>query len=153
ITPMRMRVRALSLPGCGCRGAFQMAVVSRLAAAGERFDLVAGASSGSVTGCVTVAGLATRGPDMWRELAAPPILSRRYLPSEGSPFGMSRILRDALERFVPEPLITDSATEFLVSTTRVRRFAVEAFRHGTSYLRELSRGTRARPGAEARVVP
>jgi predicted acylesterase/phospholipase RssA len=131
-----------------------MAVVSRLAAKGERFDVVAGASSGSVTGCVTVAGLATLGPDMWRELAATPILSRRYLKSEGSPFGMSRILRGALERFVPEPLITDSETEFLVSTTRVRRFALEAIRQGTSYLREMPLGVRARwsPGSEPIAV-
>lgn len=129
-----------------------MAVVSRLAAKGERFDLVAGASSGSVTGCVTVAGLAPFGPDMWRELATTPILSRRYLRSEGSPFGMSRILRGALERFVPEPLITGSETEFLVSTTRVRRFALEAFRHGTSYLREMPRGARRRPLPDLEVV-
>lgn len=118
-----------------------MAVVARLFERGERFDLVAGASSGSVTGCVTVAGLAPSGPDMWRELTSTPIMSRRYLRTEGSVFGMSRILRDALERFVPEPLITESATELLVSTTRVRQFALEALRHGR---RRLSADGRAR---------
>ena len=49
-------MRGLSLPGCGCRGAFQFAVMARLAAAGERFDMVAGASSGSICAAVTVAG-------------------------------------------------------------------------------------------------
>jgi NTE family protein len=115
-------MRALSLPGCGCRGAFQFAVMARLAAAGERFDLVAGASSGSVCAAVTVAGLAEEGPAMWRALAGAPIVSTRYLRSQWSPFGMSAIVRDALERHVPEPMLQDTPAELLVSTTRARRF-------------------------------
>src|SRR3954470_11207648 len=95
-------MRALSLPGCACRGAFQFAVMARLAAAGERFDVVAGASSGSVCGAVVVAGLAEEGPAMWRTMASTPIFGMRYFRTEGSPFGMSLILRDALRRFLPE---------------------------------------------------
>lgn len=117
-----MGLKALSLPGCGCRGAFQFAVMARLAAAGERFDLVAGASSGSVCGAVTVAGLAADGPAMWRAMAATPILSTRYLRTERSPFGMSEILRRALERFLPEERIHEADAELLISTTRARPF-------------------------------
>lgn len=122
-----MGLKALSLPGCGCRGAFQFAVMARLAAAGERFDVVAGASSGSICGAVTVAGLAEEGPAMWRALASTPIVSTRYLRSERSPFGMSAILRDALRRFCPEDRLHGTDAELLVSTTRAVPFARSLF--------------------------
>jgi NTE family protein len=115
-------VRALSLPGCACRGAFQLGVLSRLTKAGERFDLVAGASSGSVSGAALVAGLAADGPDMWRAMAKTPVFSPRYLLRQKSPFGMSVILRDALRRFLPEDKLHRTQTELLVATTRARRF-------------------------------
>lgn len=121
-----MGLKALSLPGCGCRGAFQFAVMARLAAAGERFDLVAGASSGSVCGAVTVAGLAADGPAMWRSMAATPIFSARYLRTERSLFGMTAILREALRRFLPEERVHESEAELLISTTRARPFALRA---------------------------
>jgi predicted acylesterase/phospholipase RssA len=119
-------VRALSLPGCACRGAFQFAVMARLAAAGERFDVVAGVSSGSVCAAVTVAGLAEDGPSMWRAFASRPIVSARYLGTERSVFGMNAILRDALCRFLPEERLRDTEAELLVATTRARRFALFA---------------------------
>jgi NTE family protein len=93
----------------------------RLAERGERFDVVAGASSGSITGAVWVAGLAKDAPEFWRALARTPIFSRRYLGTERSPFGMSRILREALEKYVPEERILDTDAELLVSTTRARK--------------------------------
>src|SRR5262245_6486848 len=114
-------MRALCLPGCGCRGAFQFGVMRHLWERGERFDIVAGASSGSICGAVTVAGLATEGPAMFRSLASTKIVSTRYLRSERSPFGMGAIVRAALARYVPEPLILASETELLVSTTRAGR--------------------------------
>lgn len=110
----------MSLPGCGCRGAFQVAVMKRLAAEGETFDVVAGASSGSITGAVWVAGLAEQAPEFWRALARTPIFSRRYWRTEKSPFGMSLILRQALEKYVPERMIDGTAAELIVSTTRAR---------------------------------
>jgi predicted acylesterase/phospholipase RssA len=119
-------MRALSLPGCACRGAFQIAVMARLAAQGERFDLVAGASSGSICGAIVTAGLSLEGPSMWRTFVSTPVISARYLPSERSIFGMSRILRDALSRFVPLDKIRASSTELLVATTHARSFAREA---------------------------
>lgn len=115
-------MRALSLPGCGCRGAFQVAALGRLAEAGETFDLVGGASSGSLTGAVYAAGKVADGPDMFRSLGATPVFSRRWIASERSPFGMSRIVREALERFVPERAIADGP-ELLVATTRLAAFA------------------------------
>ncbi len=117
-----LTVRALSLPGAACRGAFQIAVISRLVAAGERFDLVAGASSGSLAGATYVSGLASVGPDMWRSMAGTPVVSRRYLRSEKSPFGMSVVLREALERFLPEEKLHATETELLVATTHAGRF-------------------------------
>jgi NTE family protein len=119
-------IRALSLPGCACRGAFQFAVMARLAAAGERFDLMAGASSGSVCGAVAVAGLAAEGPAMWRAMARTPVTSLRYLARERSIFGMSAILREALQRFVPEERLHGTETELLVATTRALPFALGA---------------------------
>lgn len=115
-------MRALSLPGCGCRGAFQFAVMAELWQRGERFDVVAGASSGSVCGAVTVAGLAADGPAMWRAMARTPVVSTRWLRSERSPFGMNAIIRDALQRFLPEEALQGTEAELLVSTTRARRF-------------------------------
>nr|WP_240806675.1 patatin-like phospholipase family protein [Polyangium spumosum] len=112
----------MSLPGCACRAAFQFGVLSRLVAAGERFDVVAGASSGSVSGAALVAGLADVGPDLWRSMAKTPVVSRRYLASERSPFGMSAVLRGALERFLPEEKLHGTEAELLVATTHARRF-------------------------------
>ena len=116
-------MRALSLPGCACRGAFQFAVMARLAAAGERFDLVAGASSGSLCGAVTVAGLAARGPDFARELGGAPIVSTRYLETERSIFGVGRILRETLRRNLPEERLRDTEAELLVATTDFGAYA------------------------------
>lgn len=116
-------MRALSLPGCACRGAFQFGVMARLAAAGERFDLVAGASSGSLCGAVTVAGLAARGPDFARELSGAPIVSTRYLETERSIFGVGRILRETLQRNLPEERLRDTAAELLVATTHAGAYA------------------------------
>lgn len=113
-------MRALSLPGCGCRGAFQVAVLARLVAAGETFDLVGGASSGSLTGAVFAAGKIAEGADMFRALASTPVVSPRWLATERSPFGMSRIVRGALERFVPERAIAEGP-ELLVATTRLAK--------------------------------
>jgi predicted acylesterase/phospholipase RssA len=119
-------MRALSLPGCACRGAFQIAVMERLARDGEHFDLVAGASSGSICGAIVTAGLASEGPRMWRTFVSRPVVSASYLSTERSVFGMSRILREALSRFVPLDRIRSSRTELLVATTRARAFAREA---------------------------
>jgi predicted patatin/cPLA2 family phospholipase len=110
-------MRALSLPGCGCRGAFQFAVLARLVAAGERFDIVGGASSGSISGAAYVAGKSLDGPAIYRSFASTKVFSPRWLRSEKSPFGMSRIVREGLERFVPERDILGSDTELLVTTT------------------------------------
>lgn len=115
-------MKALSLPGCACRGAFQFAVMQRLSKRGERFDLVAGASSGSICGAVTVAGMAGEGPSMWRSFMSTPVVSARYLRTEKSVFGMSVILRDALGRFLPEQLLHGTEAELLVATTRAKRF-------------------------------
>jgi predicted acylesterase/phospholipase RssA len=93
----------------------------RLAERGEHFDVVAGASSGSITGAVWVAGLASEAPEFWRALARTPIFSSRYMKTERSPFGMSRILREALERYVPEARISDTEAELIVSTTRAKK--------------------------------
>jgi predicted acylesterase/phospholipase RssA len=100
--------------------------MARLAAAGERFDLVAGASSGSICGAVTVAGLAEEGPSMWRSFIGKPVVSMQYLRTERSVFGMSSILREALQRFLPEELLHDTGPELLIATTHARRFALRA---------------------------
>src|SRR5262249_59690482 len=118
-----MGLKALSLPGCACRGAFQFAVVARLAARGERFDLVAGASSGSVCGALTVAGKAGEAPGIARSLGGSPIVGARYLSTERSIFGMRRILHDALKRYLPERLLVETETELLIGTTHARRYA------------------------------
>src|SRR5262249_52509146 len=110
-------MRALSLPGCACRSAFQFGVLARLAAAGERFDGVAGASSGSLAGAVFVAGLAARGPDFARELSGAPIVSTRYLETERSVFGIGSILRETLRRNLPEARLFRTAAELLIATT------------------------------------
>ncbi|MBL9022584.1 MAG: patatin-like phospholipase family protein [Myxococcales bacterium] len=115
-------MRALSLPGCGCRGAFQFAVLARLAAAGERFDLVGGASSGSLAGAAYVAGKSLDGPAIYRTLASTQVASPRWLASEKSPFGMSRIVLESLARHIPERDITSGEAELLVSTTRLVAF-------------------------------
>ena len=100
--------------------------MERLASQGEAFDLVAGASSGSICGAIVTAGLAKDGPEMWRSFMSTPVVSARYLLSEWSPFGMSRILRDGLRRFVPTERIKASRTELLVATTHARSFFREA---------------------------
>lgn len=93
---------------------------------GERFDLIGGASSGSICGAITAAGLAEEGPEMWRSLASTPIVSTRYLSREKSLFGMSSIVRDALERYLPPGSLGRDKTELLVTTTRARAYAERA---------------------------
>lgn len=132
-------MRALSLPGCGCRGAFQFGVLRRLVLAGERFDLVAGASSGSICGAAHVAGLSADGPDVYRTLSSTPVFSRRWLSSERSPFGMSWIVRDALSRFIPLERIVGSDVELLVSTTRLEPFARNVIREWRTVREGLGR--------------
>lgn len=110
-------MRALALPGCGCRGAFQFGVLAALEAAGERFDVAAGASSGSIAAAAFVAHKSARGPAIYRAMGGTPVVSARWLRSERSPFGMSRIVRRALEEHVPERDVLESDTELLVSTT------------------------------------
>jgi NTE family protein len=108
---------------------------------GERWDVVAGASSGSICGAVTVAGLASQGPDLARDLAGMPIVSTRYLETERSIFGVGRILREALEKHLPERLVREAEAELLVATT-----------HAGHYLRRLVPARlwqRLVPGAEA----
>ncbi|MBK8251468.1 MAG: patatin-like phospholipase family protein [Polyangiaceae bacterium] len=119
-------MRALSLPGCACRGAFQFAVMERLARQGETFDLVAGASSGSICGAIVTAGLAAEGPTMWRSFMSRKVISPAYLPTEWSIFGMSRLLREGLKKFVPLDRIRESKTELLIATTHARTFFREA---------------------------
>lgn len=128
-------MRALSLPGCACRATFQVAVLARLAAAGERFDLVAGASSGSICGAIVVAGMTHKGPDLAREMAGEPIVSTRYLGTDRSIFGLGRILRESLRKNLPERQICEADAELLVATTHaghyVRRFIpARVFRRG-----------------------
>lgn len=118
-----MSVRALSLPGCGCRGAFQFGVLSRLVAAGERFDVAAGASSGSIAAAAFAAGRSADGPAIYRSLAGTAVFSPRWLRRERSFFGMSHIVRSALEEHLPERSIADSPVELLVSTTPLRELA------------------------------
>ncbi len=129
--------RALCLPGSGCRGAFQFGVMKRLTEAGESFDLVAGASSGSIAGAVMVAGLTAEGPDMFRSMSSTKIVSSKYLRSEGSPFGMARIVREALTRFVPNERIVESETELLVSTTRASRMLKSAYESAKARVRAI----------------
>lgn len=128
-------MRALSLPGCACRAAFQIGVLARLALRGERFDLVAGASSGSICGAILVAGAAHEGPGFVRELAGEPIVSTRYLETERSVFGLGHILRGALQRHLPERAIYDADAELLVATT-----------HAGHYFRRFLRGRMLRRG-------
>jgi NTE family protein len=97
--------------------------MARLAAAGERFDVVAGASSGSVCGAVTVAGMAAEGPALARALAGAPIVSTRYLGTERSIFGVGHILREALEKHLPERLLHDTESELLIATTHAGAYA------------------------------
>jgi NTE family protein len=115
-------VRALSLPGCACRGAFQFAALARLAARGETFDVVAGASSGSISAATTVAGLSAEGPNFVRSLMSTPIFSSRWIKSERSPFGMGAIVREVLARCLPEQSLVDTGAELLVATTHASRY-------------------------------
>ncbi len=129
-------MRALSLPGCACRGAFQFAALARLAKRGERFDLVAGASSGSISAATTVAGLSADGPDFVRSLMSTPIFSRRWLKTERSPFGMGAIVREVLARCLPEQMLVGTDAELLVATTHASRYARGLLRRKPDWERE-----------------
>jgi hypothetical protein len=55
-------------------------------------------------------------------MASTKVCSRMYLRSEWSPFGMSAVLRGALQRFLPEASLHGTEAELLVATTRAKRF-------------------------------
>ncbi len=118
--------------------------MKRLTEAGEQFDLVAGASSGSICAAVTVSGKALEGPTMWRSFMSTPVFSKRWISQEKSPFGMSAILRDALTRFLPEHELRDTRAELLVATTHAGRFAKSAL--------SMARHRRPEAVADALVV-
>jgi len=120
-------MHALSLPGCGCRLAFQLATLGRLTAAGERFDLVGGASSGSLAGTAYITGRAADGPELFRALMGTKVFSPRWLASDKSLFGMSQIVRRALEAHLPESEVARATTELLVSTTSLKSALGHAF--------------------------
>lgn len=88
-----------------------------------------------MTGAVYASGRIADGADMFRSLGATPVFSRRWLVSERSPFGMSRIVAEALERFVPEREI-GAGPELLVATTRLAAFARGVARGGVAAARD-----------------
>ncbi|APR75095.1 Hypothetical protein A7982_00441 [Minicystis rosea] len=59
---------------------------------------------------------------MARDLIGAPIVSTRYLGTDRSIFGLGRILRDALQKHLPERLIYDADAELLVATTHARHY-------------------------------
>jgi hypothetical protein len=133
----RRRSERLCLPGSGCRGAFQFGVMKRLTEAGS-FDLVAGASSG-----LDRRGSHGRGPNRGRaghvrlDVEHQDRLPRSICGRRARLFGMARIVREALTRFVPNERIVESETELLVSTTRASRMLKSAYESAKARVRAI----------------
>jgi predicted acylesterase/phospholipase RssA len=158
---MRPRVRArvtlgIAFEGCGCRAAFHVGVVERLAAHGVELASVAGASSGAL---IAAAVALRRTADLrpaWMELTGTRVCDPLRLLRARWPFRMSEIVGGAARAYFGDTRLRETPIPLAVVVTQLRR---RGFERRTLTARDdvlVSAAVRAScfiPGPYSRMVP
>lgn len=118
-------MQAIVFEGCGCRAAFYAGVAAELTAAGMRFPIAAGASSGSLCAAAVAAGRAAELPTMWRALSGRSILSLQRALHNRSVFDMSTIVRDGIIELLGDGDLRNAPGEAIAAVTVLPRFTTE----------------------------
>ncbi|HPH66728.1 MAG TPA: patatin-like phospholipase family protein [Kofleriaceae bacterium] len=116
---------ALVFEGCGCRAAFYAGVAAELDAAGMRFPVAAGASSGSLCAAAVAAGHAANLPALWRDLAGRSVLSLQRAWHNRSIFDMSSIVRNGIVGLLGDGDMRNAPGEAIAAVTVMPRFTTE----------------------------
>ncbi len=118
-------MQAIVFEGCGCRAAFFAGVAAELNAAGMRFPIAAGASSGSLCAAAIAAGRAAELPSLWRELSGRSVLSLRRMLQNRSIFDMSTIVRNGIVDLLGTGDLRNAPGEAIAAVTVMPRFTTE----------------------------
>lgn len=110
----------IAFEGCACRAAFHAGVAAALAESGLRFDLSAGASSGSLCAAGVAADRSAELPSIFRALSGRSVVSFRRVLWNRSLFDMSHIVRSTLHSTFGVIDLRDRHTEALIVATRLR---------------------------------
>jgi predicted acylesterase/phospholipase RssA len=146
----------IAFEGCGCRAAFHVGAVERLAAHGIEPAAVAGASSGAlVAGAVALRRSAHLRP-AWLALTGTPVCDPLRLLRGRWPFRMSEIVGGAARDYFGNTRMGDTFIPLAVAVTqlRARGFERRTLTAGDDVL--LSAAVRAScfiPGPYSRMVP
>lgn len=107
------------LEGGACRSAFQAGVLDELDRQGVRFSHVTGVSAGALNGCAVVQGRTHELLDMWRDLEGSRFINLKNLAWNWSPFNMSRITLEIIQKHFCMEALRRSSIDFAVVTTRL----------------------------------
>lgn len=110
----------IAFEGCACRAAFHSGVAAALSEAGLRFELSAGASSGSLCAAAVAAGRGAELPAIWRSLGGRSVVSLRRALWNRSIFDMSHLVRTTLRATLGGFDLRARPTEALIVATRLR---------------------------------
>lgn len=113
-------VLGVAFEGCACRAAFHAGVANALVDGGVRIAATAGASSGSLIAAALAAGRSVDLRSIWRGVSGRSIVSLRRFLWNRSPFDLSHLVRQILERWIRPLDMRAQATEALVVATRLR---------------------------------
>lgn len=111
--------------GCGCRAAFYAGVAAELTAAGMKFPVAAGASSGSLCAAAVAAGHAAELPTLWRDISGRSVLSLRRTLHNRSIFDMSTIVRNSIVGLLGDGDLRNAPGEAIAAVTVMPRFTTE----------------------------
>lgn len=117
----------LVLSGGFLRGAFQVGVVEALDAAGIRFDLAVGVSSGAWNAACVAAGQIGEMRRFWMEVAAAPKLSLASLWRYGTPLNYRAIMDAIPARGVRFDRLSRGPVRLIVGVTRLRDWSFRLF--------------------------
>jgi predicted acylesterase/phospholipase RssA len=146
----------IAFEGCGCRAAFHVGAVERLAAHGLEFASVAGASSGAlVAGAVALRRIAQLRP-AWLALTGTPVCDPLRLFRGRWPFRMSEIVGRAARDYFGNTRMGDTSIPLAVVVTQLRAWGFERRTLTACDDVLLSAAVRAScfiPGPYSRMVP
>lgn len=117
----------LVLEGGAAYCAFQAGAIDELHRRKIRFSHVTGVSAGALNGCAIVSGRTHELLDLWRSLKGLNIINLRHMRWNWSPFDLSRITKEIIEKFFPMDRLMDSKIELAVVTTRLPRFRRQVY--------------------------
>ena len=110
------------LEGGACLCAFQAGALVELDRQGIRFSHVTGVSAGALNGCAVVSGQIYELSDMWRDLEGTRVVNLKHLTWNWSPFNMSRVTFEIIQKNFNMKEIMSSKIDFAVVTMSLPKF-------------------------------